>query len=1208
MDYSGFQNLASSEKVTLAMVRGSKRIRGFTLSGGVYSIALSAAVISTVALDSVNLNLAASVLAMVDESYFYDRDAGILHVKSIKNPNTSFLVVTQKYFFSNRPCTLPHDLNTGFEVYFEPMIKTTSTFGTELDVLNEATSAIEGKGSITFHNDYDFWPKNFDKVFFENQIAEIYSWSPILKPNQSKLLFRGYIDSKTYDSKQIKLNIKDLLYNLRATIDLKNISDLGLRNDPSLDTAKQRLIYGAVKGHRPVNLDKLINGSYPITGTVAVFFGQTSVVGSGTKFKKELKKGDKLIFSGVSYTVARIVSDYALELTSPWPLPNASMKVEVSPASNKPYINREWLLAGHPLSQPIAYIQAGSTTQRLILDSTRDMFAGDDLYIGTDASGELVRISEVINNTIVSLAQSTQIIYPADTPIHRPCVQNVRMNDLELVYGLDYTVDPNSARLTISEAAEEQRAPLIEAADRVTVTSGQDYLTGSGTKFTQYVKPGYKVKPQSTDTFYQVLDVTDTQINLTEPYTGPSFTGSVALPEITSISGLTNYKEKYLFQAIPATLAMQGAFLKIWDSKGSVAIWFDIGNVGTVEPAHNCKRSIEIKSIDNGDNQYTVLKKMAQILNLDEEFTCSILGDTMTISNNLMGVRPAAQVPTNGFGVFSRAKNEQKITCIADVGDSLDETFFILHDGSGTVAYWIATDNNPGAVEPSHGADRSVKITTINTDDSATVVRDKSKAVVAADGFTCANLGTDAFVATLSMVGPSIGTLPVGFAISISQQGKSAWDLNGKYFILPKYPNTTRGFWFDIDNNGTAAPTTGATSNVEINSIALDMTEDQIFQEISNTIAATTIYASEFSIGGVLVTDSSTGVVSTQLNAGTSGFVMTQVQAGVTSPIAGKLLQYKSFVFGDSDVLSCDIYGKTVDGLTVSKMIKTAPEIVRDLLVLAGSGDYVSESNFTAVKDYFAEELSFCVPQKFSDKATTLTYRDVINSVNGSVLGLLIQNNDFLLEYSKMKPSSLVKMRLDHTDILDFSVESSNKNMLKEAVVEYGFKEYNYTTLGSTVQIVSATSGIGQHILKTNRSRVFDSLCVNSQDGQRLADRWAFILEYSSNSFSFKTKLQTAHLQNNDIILIDHPKLYSRLGSTGQQRIVMIESIAKRGDLVEITAIDLSNAFNRVAKITDTTQSWTTASNETKLLGGFYKGTDGMINGDTESIDTNLIW
>ncbi len=1208
MDYSAFQGLASSEKITLAILSGSQRVRGFIFSGGVYSVSLKASVIDSVFLNSTRFVVASSVQDLTSDSFFYDYDLGTLYIKCSKNPNRSFLVVTQKYFFSNKPLTLPHDLDSGFDVYFEPMVKVTSAFGTELDVLNEATSAIEGSGSITFYNDFDFWKKNFDSIFFENQIAEIYSWSSILKPNQAKLLFRGYVDSKTYDSGQIKINIKDLLYNLRATINLNDIADLELRNDPSLDTAKQRLVYGALKGHRPVNVDKIIDGSYPVSGTVALFFNQTSVVGSGTKFKKELIQGDKLIIGGISFTIAKVISDTALELTSAWTLANASLKIEVSPSSNKSYINREWILAGHSLSQPVAFIQVGSTTQRLFLNSTKDMFKGDDLYIGNLGEGELVKIGEVVNDKIISLSQSTEIVYPADTPIHRPCVQNVRMNDLRLVYGEDYTVDPNSARLSIAEDAEEKRAPLIESVEKITVVNGDDFFTGNNTNFTQYIKPGNRVRPQGTTNFFSVLEVTDNQIKLTEPYVGPSFTGADPLPEITSISGLTNFKEKYFFRAGPAVAAMQGAWFKIWDQDGSVAVWLDLGNIGTEEPEHNCNRSIEIRSVDIGDNASTVLKKIAQMLNADEQFSCEIIGDYMIISNVFMGVRPAAIAPSNGFEVFNQTKDRQRVKCAADVGESLDETFITLFDETGTVAYWFAIDDNPGAQEPSHGADRSVKVSTVSLDDDVTTVRNKLKAQVELDGFTCVDLGIDSFIAIKDMLGPSIGSMPETFSISVSEIGKSAWDLNGHYFVLPKYPNLTIGFWFDIDAIGAVTPPTGASSNIKIDSIFSGFNEEEIFEEISNAVSNTEVFDSEYSEGGILVTDIDVGFVSTELSVGTSGFIMNKIQRGISDPEAGKLLQYKSFVFGDSDILSCDLYGKTVDGLTTSPLIKTAPEIVRDLLKMAGSEDYLNLANFESAKDYFNEEMAFCVPEKFGDKASDLTYRDVINSVNNSVLGVLLQNNAFELEYSKLKPSSIVKMRLDHTDILDLQVDSSNKNMLQESIVEFGFKEYDFSTKESAIKSVWKSSGIGQYVLKTNRSRVFNSICTNESDAQRLANRWSFLLEYSSNVFSFKTKLQTAHLQINDIILIDHPKLYSRIGSLSSQRILMIESIAKKGDLVEITAIDLSNAFNRVAKITNTDQAWEDASDETKLLGGFYKDSEGMINGDPNSFDTNLIW
>lgn len=1215
--YQDFQNSVSSEKLTIAIVDGSKRLIAFSLySGAIYTISnFDYSVITSIKVQNTVLSEVQSLSLVVAGTFYNDRENQKLYIQLLdsSNPNSSFISLTNKHFFSTKPISLPHDLASGYEVYFEPMIKNTTSFGVELDVVNEATSAIEGQGSITFFNDHDFWPKNYDKIFFENQICSIYSFNSGLDVTEAKLLFRGYVESKSYSSTEVTLNLKDLLFQLRSTINLENIETLELRNDPALNTAKQRLVYGKVQGHRPINVDNLINGSYPITGTISVFFNDTSVIGTSTRFKSELSINDKLLIEGVQFTIANITSDTNLQLTGVYTnITKGLIKAEVIPATNKNYINREWLLAGHALSQPQFTIQQGTTTQRLILNSTEDLYDGDDLYIGTPGSGELVKINEVINSSIVTLVQSTELIYSNDTPVFRPCVQNVRMNDLELVYLEDYDVDPNSARLTLTESAEENRAPLLESSERVTVTNGNDYLTGSGTKFSSYIKPGYKVRPQSTTNFYKVLSVEDELITLTESYVGTSFTTSVALPEKTSISGLSNYREKYILTAVSGT-DLQGKYFKIWDSQGSVAIWFDIGNVGTEEPSHNCTRSIEITTVNSGDSAYTILSKISQKLNLDDEFTCIVTSDTMTIENKKIGCRPALKESDTGFSMLSRTNTEQRVICVADVVDSLDMKYFTLYDGSGSVAFWIATNNNIGAIEPSHGANRSVKITTINTNDSAGTVRDKVKAVVGANGFTTSNYNSNGFIATCTMIGPSVGTLPSGFSLTVSQVGKSAYDLNGKYFILPHHyagTDRTAGFWFDIDNAGTSAPSTGATANTEINTVNSEMTEQEIFEAISDVIEAHANFTSEYSENSILVTDVASEDVSTFLNAGTSGLLIKQVQAGVTSnPENGKLLQYKSFVFGSSDVLSCDVYGKTVDGDTTSKMLKTAPDIVRDLLVSAGLDDSISESSFTAAKDLFSEELSLVVPSTFNDKASKLSFRDVINKVNNSVLGMLIQNNNFLLEYNSLRPRVSASMPyFSESDLIRYKSDSTNKNMIKKAVVDYAFKEYDYASKAALNSSVDKSSNIATYILKTSNIKTYTSLCVNEKDAQRLADRWTFLLEYSSNSITFETKLVAAQLQINDIIQIDHRKLYDRLGGTGSIKILLIEKIAKKGDGVEITAIDLSNAFNRVAKISNTETTYENSNDETKLHSGYLTDEFGLIDNDEQSFYTNLIW
>jgi hypothetical protein len=123
---------------------------------------------------------------------------------------------------------------------------------------------------------------------------------------------------------------------------------------------------------------------------------------------------------------------------------------------------------------------------------------------------------------------------------------------------------------------------------------------------------------------------------------------------------------------------------------------------------------------------------------------------------------------------------------------------------------------------------------------------------------------------------------------------------------------------------------------------------------MSDVIDAHTNFTATYTDNSILVTDAATEDVSTALSAGTSGLTLSQVQAGLTTnPLAGRPLQYKNYVFGKGDVLSCDVLGKTVDGLTDSRMLKYAPEIVRDLLVDSGLETSINEASFTDALNYF---------------------------------------------------------------------------------------------------------------------------------------------------------------------------------------------------------------------------------------------------------------
>jgi hypothetical protein len=833
-------------------MEASQRLIAFTVhSGAIYKKTnVDVAVVSSLKESGESLTEVFQLSDVVANSFYNDRDNQTLYVQlsDSGNPNSRFLVLTRKLFFSNNPVNLPHDLDEGFDVFFEPQIYSTSNFGVELDIINEQTNAIEGSGTLTLYNDNDFWKANFDKLTFDNQNCFIYSYHRSLPASEAKLLFKGKVESKTYSNTKISFKLKDLLSELRNSLQLNNIEDLAERSNPSLGKAKQRMIFGRVEGFRPVNLDELLDKTYPLTGTVSWTNGSATVTGSGTSFKTELYPEDELEIGGEWYTVATIPSNTSLTLTENVSSGSLSgQSILFSTDLPKRFINREWLLAGHQLRQPETTIESGTSTSRLVLGSTKDLYNGDAIYVGTLGSGQLTVINQVLNDTVVTLSQSLNTIPPQGTIVHKPCVQNLRLNDVPLVYWTDYTVDAVTARLSLRDTAEATASSVVESVEQITTSSGSAVVTGTGTSFKSYIKPGYIVRPKGTVDFYQVLSVdSDTQLTLTSNF------------------------------------------------------------------------------------------------------------------------------PSN--------------------------------------------------------------------------------------------------------------------------------------------------------------------------------------QSLKN-------------------------------------------------------LQYKKFIFdSENDVLTCTILGRTDDNTSSGNLLKTAPSIVKALLEDAGLTDSIDTPSFVSSENLIPEEISFVIPEKFNELNTPI-FRDVINKVNLSVFGILLQNNEFKFSYDLLRPvvdpnATLLK----ESDILDIQVTSTNKNMVYKTISQYGKKEYDYSVKKDSFITTSRVSNTARYVQNTLKEKTFNSYLINEADSRRLAQRWSFLLEYSSNEITVSTKLQTIDLQINDIIVIDYRKLYTRFGGTSSKKYIAVEKILKSGNGVTIVGVDLSNAFNRVALISDTTSNYQDSNEDTRIYSGFYTDSFGLINDDENSFFTNLIY
>lgn len=527
--YSDYQAQVSSEKIALVIVEASRRYVGWELySGSVYRVAFEYQSIVSVE-DSGTALAAGSSTSLSAGQYYLDRSAGYLYARTSDsvNPSTKFIGVTFRLFFANAHVTAPHDLASGYEVEWAPYYLAAGRgFKSWLDNQNLIGFAIEGEGTVAFQNDQSFWSPIFDKLYFENQLVKVYSWNRGLPITQAKIMFRGRIQKKTYSGSQVSFTCKDQLNELRAPIPLTNLEDYsGALIPPSMLNAKQRLLYGYVKGHVPSNVSQQLElTGYTITGTVTLTQGDKNVTGSGTSFLAQVTEGDELLFGSDTtwYTVEAVSSDTGLTLTEAYAgTGNSGFAIRLKGSHPKRYMNRTHLVAGHALREPSTTVAAVVSLTCVQVADVTDFIAGENVLIG----GEVLVIERVSGSRVTFTTQM------AATPsvgasIKVLSLKNVYLGSRLLTYSRDYTYSASTAVLTLDQLAEFNVAPVRQITGTLAFTAASRTVTGTSTTFKSQVAPGDWVRRQGQSTWCEVLRVdSDTQLILRSV---PGYTSSGA--------------------------------------------------------------------------------------------------------------------------------------------------------------------------------------------------------------------------------------------------------------------------------------------------------------------------------------------------------------------------------------------------------------------------------------------------------------------------------------------------------------------------------------------------------------------------------------------------------------------------------------------------------------------------------------------------------
>ena len=278
----------------------------------------------------------------------------------------------------------------------------------------------------------------------------------------------------------------------------------------------------------------------------------------------------------------------------------------------------------------------------------------------------------------------------------------------------------------------------------------------------------------------------------------------------------------------PASLG--GTYFDIYDDVGAVRVWLNTGSsVAPATPGGGRLLPVVISPNDSASAVATLLKVA---VDADAKFSATVVSNNVTITVSTVGVKTNASdgaLPT-GFTITVLTQGAPAAT--------LDAKYFTLSDVNGDIAYWYALNNGP-TVEPVHGAPRSVKITTVNSGNSANTVASATSTAIAA------------------------GIAEVRQAVTVADVSA---DLNNKYFLVNDALNTTKYYvWYNVSGGGVDPAVAGRTGLV-VNLVTNDS---------ANTVATKTRLAINTLAPGAF---SATGTFDT--------VIITNVTAGVTDDIA----------------------------------------------------------------------------------------------------------------------------------------------------------------------------------------------------------------------------------------------------------------------------------------------------------------------------------
>lgn len=527
-----------NKPITLIQMHPRERlIDGWTNSSGtIYYIQTSYFVID-VKENNASLTEAASV-AVGSNEFFYDTSTSRVYVDVGEDPANTFLSVVYRLFYATKSIDLPYDLASGITVPYVGLIDSVSSFKDEINSDDLVGISLSGSGSVSFINDGTF-NSIYGKLFWETTLVNIYMGFSDLAVSEYKLLYKGFVDSKTFSPLKITFKFKDFIEKLRADVPLDFFTsadgEITNEGDP------KRRIYGRAKV-LGIALDKIKDG-FNLTGTFTKT-APTVITGSSSALLSEASPNDEIRYIDVfgeeqEYSIQSVDSNTQITLSEEIEDFDAAYTLTLIPRTEGvPYKNRELFICDHQMREPSTTVVSGLTLRAFTVASTDDFEAGDTITV----DGQIATIANVSTNNTIFVVTDLLAVPSASDVVTKQAVHNVWFNKKKLLLGRDYTItngDPSKIVLENDAEFNIEKQILVSdgASTAMTFTNGSRNVTGN-IAFVDFFKPWDWVRSNDLahTTWYQILEVQETKIILRTAYGGTNRTSNGFRKSVTLVN------------------------------------------------------------------------------------------------------------------------------------------------------------------------------------------------------------------------------------------------------------------------------------------------------------------------------------------------------------------------------------------------------------------------------------------------------------------------------------------------------------------------------------------------------------------------------------------------------------------------------------------------------------------------------------------------